>query len=231
MAKACSGTIQISRRGVLVWTGLFLFVAVWMFVLGIMVGRGTAPVDLEKDKLVQELAARKAEILARERSRVEEQVSGEPGEQPQLGFYEALKNPGDEKRMKIPDLPKPRPEAVAGSAPRPEEKNAAVKPPAPVEKAPPTTDPKPQKAAPAPSSSGDRFTVQVAAVQDVQGATGLVNRLRKKGYRAYQIRSEVAGKGVWYRVRVGAYPSRQAAEAAMKKLKNDRYKGIIVHTR
>ena len=44
MAKGRSGVIQISRKGMLVWIGLFLFVAAWMFVLGIMVGRGIAPV-------------------------------------------------------------------------------------------------------------------------------------------------------------------------------------------
>ena len=37
------GTMTI--KGKLVWIGLILVVAVWMFVLGIMVGRATAPFD------------------------------------------------------------------------------------------------------------------------------------------------------------------------------------------
>ena len=55
--------------------------------------------------------------------------------------------------------------------------------------------------------------------------------LRKKGYQAYQIRSEVAGKGVWYRIRVGAFEERAAAAKMLARLKGDKYTGMVVSTR
>ncbi len=234
MAKARSASIQISRKGMLVWIGLFLFVAVWMFVLGIMVGRGIAPVDLEKDKLGQELAALKAKMLQQEQAKVEKQVSGQGGEKPQLGFYEALKDSKGEKRYKAPAVPKPKPKPAPKPAskptskPRPEPKAVVKKAPAPKPAAETVSKPAAKKAS---STDKGRFAIQVAAVKDAQRAAQLVAQLRKKGYRAYQIRSEVAGKGVWYRVRVGAYETRNAAGATLGKLKADRYAGMIIGTR
>ena len=190
-----------------------------------MVGRGIAPVDLEKDQLGQELAGLKAKMLRQEQARVEKQVSGREGEKPHLGFYEALKDPRGEKRFKPVAASKPKPGPEPKSAPKPEAQPVAVakKIPAP---RPAPADSRRQGT----TADKGRFTIQVSAVKDVQRAARLVALLRKKGYRAYQIRSEVAGRGVWYRVRVGAYESRSAAGATLKKLKADRYAGIIIST-
>ena len=71
----------------------------------------------------------------------------------------------------------------------------------------------------------------MASVQDIKGADKLVAELRNKGYQAYQIRSEVAGKGVWYRIRVGGFEDRDAAGKILKKLKGDKYGGMVVRTK
>ena len=241
MAKAKSGAIQISRKGMLVWIGLFLFVATWMFVLGILVGRGIAPVNLETESLEQELAELKALVLKKEQAKVEKQAAGKGSDKPQLGFYEALKDPKDEKRYKTPVAPKPKPATkprpVVKPVPKPPPKPAAAEKKAPAAKPVPAAAQKPApKPAPAPApavaaAKKGRYAIQVSAVKDVNSAAKLVDRLRKKGYRAYQIRSEVPGKGVWYRVRVGAYESRDAAGATLKKLRADRFGGMIIGTR
>ena len=70
----------------------------------------------------------------------------------------------------------------------------------------------------------------MAAVQSAQSAEQLAARLRKQGYRAYQLRSDVAGKGVWYRVRVGAFEDRGAADRMLAKLKADHFGGMVVGT-
>jgi cell division septation protein DedD len=205
----------------LVWIGLILFIAVWMFVLGILVGRGSAPVNLEAGRLEQELAALKAKMLRQERSRVEARAAGQKDAKSQLDFYEALKDPDAEKRLKT--MPVPRQESVPprtakpAVTPKPEPRPVAPKPK-------PTAKP-----APAPAAATGKFTVQVASLKDVRSAERLVAELKKKGYRAaYRIRSDVPGKGIWHRVRVGAYADRASAGKMAGKLKAAKFGAMVV---
>jgi len=56
------------------------------------------------------------------------------------------------------------------------------------------------------------YTVQVAAFRDRPSAERLSLSLEAKGYDAYVQRSEISGKGIWYRVRVGAYAEKSKAQ-------------------
>lgn len=238
MAKKNPSGMHISRRGMLVWGGLIVFIAGWMFVLGIMVGRGIAPVNLEVGKLEQELADLKAKMLAQEKAKVEAQISGKESNLPELGYPEALTSAKKEEPFKA--LPK-KPTPTAKPVP-PQPKKKAIKPkPAPKPKPQPAPAvkpaPKPQpKRPPSPKPENrtvaqkGRFSIQVAAVQNAQSAEQLAAKLRKQGYRAYRLRSEVAGKGVWYRVRVGAFEDRGEANRMLAKLKADNFSGMVVST-
>jgi cell division septation protein DedD len=265
--------IHITRRGVVIWIMLILFIASWMFVLGIMVGRGTAPVPLDAGKLQQELAELKAALTKKEQSEIEAQASGKGDQKSELGFYEALKQKKGQQTYTIPRLPEngpkpgpktlptlpvevePKPELTGTDpaaksvtpatkpSPVPAEKPAepdkpAVKSPAPGEIKPVAEKPTSQKVSPAlappiasaaPASSG-AFTIQVAAFQDSPSAEQMVAGLRGKGFPAYQIRSETPEKGVWYRVRVGAFKDRGAAAAMLQQLAAAQIKGIVVGT-
>ena len=57
-----------------------------------------------------------------------------------------------------------------------------------------------------------RFTLQVSAFQDRAEALELMARLRKRGHNPYLTSSVVEGRGRWYRVRVGKFSDRAAAE-------------------
>jgi cell division septation protein DedD len=236
MARTSSSTIQISRRGLFIWIGLIVFISFWMFILGVMVGRGLAPVNLETGKLEQELAELKSQTLQKKQETAASHTAGQTDEKSQLGFYEALKNPGKETAFR-PAKPATSP------APKP-----AVKPlmrtqkPPPKASAPSVREPEPsttKQAAPKaasntnPEKASDTgyFAVQVASVQDLKGADKLVAELRDKGYHAYRVRSEVGGKGVWYRIRVGGFEDRNAAANMLKKLKDDKYGGMVVSTK
>ncbi len=245
MAKKKTSGIHISRKGMLVWGGLIVFVAGWMFVLGIMVGRGIAPVNMEVGKLEQELADLKAKMLEQEKAKVEAQISGKENNLPELGYPEALTSGKKEEPFK--SLPKKSTAKVKKRVPE-QPKKTAVKPkPAPKPKPVPKPKPKPapadkpavspkQKSSPKPKPAPQtvaqkgRFSIQVAAVQNAQSADQLAARLRKQGYRAYRLRSEVAGKGVWYRVRVGAFENRGEADRVLTKLKADNFSGMVVST-
>jgi len=250
VAKKNQSGIHISRRGMLVWGGLIVFVAGWMFVLGIMVGRGLAPVNLEVGKLEQELAELKAKMLAQEKAKVEAQISGKENNLPELGYPEALTSGKKEEPFKslpkkssakakpVPEqpkkivakpkpVPKPKPKPVPKAKPKPKPQPAsAVRPEVPSKpKSPPRSKPAPKTVA-----QQGRFSIQVAAVQNPQSAEQLAAKLRKQGYRAYRLRSEVAGKGVWYRVRVGAFENRGEADRVLGKLKADNFSGMVVST-
>jgi cell division septation protein DedD len=237
MARNNSSIIQISRKGLFIWIGLIVFICIWMFVLGVMVGRGMAPVNLDTGKLDQELAEQKARMLKEKQEAATSAAAGQADERPELGFYEALKNPRKDTTfkavkpatpatrkpaMKKPEAPavKPRPKA-----PRQQKSDSRAKTRSP---AATKTNSGTNKASPA---APGHFTIQVASVRDIKGAERMVARLRTKGYQAYQIRSDVAGRGVWYRVRVGGYEDRDAADKVLRKLKNDKFGGMVVSTK
>jgi cell division septation protein DedD len=237
LAKAGNTMIRLSRKGVMIWIGLMLFIAGWMFVLGILVGRGMAPVNLDAGKLEQELAALKARMLRQEQAQVDARASGQNGGPSDLGFYEALKDPKAEKPFA--PLPKPKPVKTPSaavspppvSAPKPVPQPKPKPKPKPVVKPQPAPQPAPKPAAAARAKpAGGKFTVQVAALKDPGSAANLVAELRKKEFRAYQIRTEVSGKGVWYRVRVGAFTDRSHAEATAGRLKAQRYGAMVVRS-
>jgi cell division protein FtsN len=227
--KKTPGTpgILISRKGLLIWISLVIFIACWMFVLGIIVGRGIAPVNLEVGKLEQELADLKAKMFRQEKAALDAQASGRGSESPELGFYEALKS--SKKTEPFKSLPQASIKPIEAAKPI-----KKVPEPKPVPKPKPVAKPKsvkpPQPAARKVAEKG-RFTIQVAASKDAKSAEKLVNTLRSKGFKAYQIRNEVAGKGIWYRVRVGAYQDQGAAGKVLSKLKAGHYRGMIVRTK
>jgi Uncharacterized protein conserved in bacteria len=72
----------------------------------------------------------------------------------------------------------------------------------------------------------DGFAVQLAAFADDKGANTLASRLKKAGYAAYTEPLKTS-KGTLWRVRVGPYPSREAALAARDRLKIEGQSGIV----
>jgi DedD protein len=75
-------------------------------------------------------------------------------------------------------------------------------------------------------SSTEPFSVQLAAFADDKGANALAGKLKKAGHPAYT-EPYSTSRGTLWRVRVGPYPTRDAAEAARTKLKAEGQNGII----
>jgi DedD protein len=74
--------------------------------------------------------------------------------------------------------------------------------------------------------SGESFSVQLAAFADDKGANALANKLKRATYPAYT-EPLTTSKGTLWRVRVGPYPSREAAVEIRDKLKSEGYSGIV----
>ncbi len=67
-----------------------------------------------------------------------------------------------------------------------------------------------------------RFTVQLEASPALDVAQEKVKKLRESGVEAYIVRSEVPGKGTFYRVRVGIFDSLAEAKKFGAVLQNQR---------
>jgi cell division septation protein DedD len=108
---------------------------------------------------------------------------------------------------------------------RADEKKAAPLPPA-----------RPQVVAAAPAKKPDgnkptvapgHFTLQLSAFPEKSDAEEFMHKIQAAGYKPFLIASEIPGKGVFYRVRVGDYASRQAAVDA--KAEFERKQRIIAY--
>ena len=212
---------------------LVFFVAAWMFVLGILVGRGTAPVTFDTQALQKELADLRNAMTQKEQEAVEKAIRGED-EQAPLEFYEALKTEESDTAVAMP-VPQTTPAAPSPS-PAHQDNAEEKKPPhkkrvvlmakqGTVAKLP--TPVKPRKAAAPPTAAGT-LTIQVASMKDGAAAERIVANLKKDGYPAFLVRSVIPGKGLWFRVRVGSYASREQAAADIDRLTRSGKKPMLV---
>ncbi len=65
------------------------------------------------------------------------------------------------------------------------------------------------------------YTIQVFATQDEKNAVAEVTRLRAYEQSAYLVKAAIAGKGLFYRVRLGRFATQQAAQGYAEALRND----------
>lgn len=257
-------SFQVTRMGAVGWSVVVFCAMGWMFVLGVLVGRGSVPLPFQSASLEDELSALKTAELQNDMALVD--GPDQPVQTTELGFYEALKKPPPKeiRRVSAPTavakkpvtVPVARPAAKAQVAAAPAQKaEPKPKPTAPLPKpaAPPPKPAPPPKAAAEPKNNkpaatpsapapvpaaqsaastpqAGRFTVQVAAFRESSSADRLVVRLRAKGYPVYALRSDTPNGPALYRVRVGAFANRAAAEKVLKKLGNDQIKGMVVAT-
>ena len=186
-----------------------------MFVLGVLVGRGTAPLKFDlaamqkKISVAQEAPPEKQNTIQPQKDRVTVK------DKTKLEFYEALKEDKEDTKVSVRPEPKDAERKDAKSA----EKAAA-----PVKSA---AKSKPATIART-NSSGPTYTIQAAAVRNAKDADRLIQKLKKRGYPAYRTIGKVQGKGIWFRVRVGSYKSKAEARRTLDKLKKDGLKPILV---
>jgi DedD protein len=129
--------------------------------------------------------------------------------------------------------PKP---AAPKVEPKPVETKVAESKPAPVpgkvEPAPTPTRTAPQGAGlkdaiaratqrPTEAVPGGAFTLQLSAFQNRPEAEKFAAKLRDRGYAPFIVSAEVPNKGTWYRVRMGSFPSKEAASRYLTDFKRE----------
>jgi len=128
-----------------------------------------------------------------------------------------------------PPAPEPKSPAKATEATKANNVAKAAEP------APPKGEPAAKadaaaKAAAAPATAEpprEGFVVQLAAFSDDKGANALANKLKLAGHPAYT-ETITTSRGTLWRVRVGGFPSRDAAAMSRDKLKGEGHAGIVV---
>ncbi|MBE2249763.1 MAG: SPOR domain-containing protein [Myxococcus sp.] len=74
----------------------------------------------------------------------------------------------------------------------------------------------------APEGAADgAWTLQLSAYQDQGEAERFAAGLRDKGYAPYIVEATISGKGVWYRVRMGRFGSKDAASTYLADFKRE----------
>lgn len=67
--------------------------------------------------------------------------------------------------------------------------------------------------APAPSGHLGGYQLQVSSFKTQQEADAFAQQLRVRGHKSYVVEAKVLGRGTWYRVRVGPFPTQAAASS------------------
>jgi cell division septation protein DedD len=152
-------------------------------------------------------------------------------------FYKTLSEKGD-KTVSIELKPKQKPEdAMAekkdheGSSAGEDKtiKKDTVKRPEVKAERPQVVSPtaKPQlktaKKEPAPAKTAAsklRYTIQVGSYPEKAMADDESRNMKKKGYAAFVVATDLADKGKWFRVRIGSFTNKHSAEKLSKELKS-----------
>lgn len=227
--------IVLNRRKITGWFIGILFLCAWMFVLGVLVGRDTAPVKFDIQQLLHSHDDSNTEAQVEEQSQpTKDSVAVK--DKTKLRFYEDL--PEDQKDTSVPDI---KPQQAAEPEKEDQSQNKASESKqksqikkADTEKATSSKTEAQQKDQRKPAATGTKqstgtvYTIQAASVKKAKDADRMVAELKQKGYPAYRTIGKVAQKGIWFRVRIGEYNNKAEARQTLNKLKRLGLKPILV---
>ena len=197
---------EVSRLALTGWCfGLFLALF-WMFLLGLFVGKGITPANINFTEIKKRMMAEGiwpgSSEMGRQESPPPSTTTKKKIPLKDLEFYEKL------AKKKEAQLQKP---AVAKTPPK-------EKPPTTVAAKPPPPAKQQKKSSEQQKPSTDRFTVQLASFKDLTSAKKFAARFRGLKHKATIREVELSGKGRWYRVQVGKLASREEATALANRL-------------
>lgn len=188
-----------------------------MFVLGVLVGRNTTPVQFDIKNLENKLSGLETSVLADDKGKQkqEEEISFE--------FYDKLKeetgideHSAGRPRVLAPKYEKPESSELGPLLASAEKKKEETRRPA---------DKMPSR------SSGDqdkKYAIQVASMRDPEKAEQVKEKFANKGYPAFTQMAAVEERGKWCRVRLGPYTSRNQAEDDLSRLQKAGVDAMIV---
>jgi len=209
-------TIRLTRKRYMLWMTVAFLSLIWMFTLGILVGRGLSPVHFDFDNINRKLDELKTELLNKSHVRVKIDTNS-ISQKPEFDFYKTLTEKKEEARIKSMLESQENAETTSTQLTympkeKKEDKTLIVN--------------KESKIEPKDLSS---FTIQVAALRSLDKANAMIQLLKKRGFEAYLTTVNIPRKGTWYRVRIGRFKDRDQARQILAKLRLYNLEGIIIH--
>ena len=189
-----------------------------VFVLGVLVGKKLAG-SQRTDRVPDLLSALDQKSAALERARAAPPLTFQEELTADAGAARAAAPPAKAVAEKKPEAP---PKVATAAKPQTEKKVDV--PGKPADAGPIATRTAPAAAVPKTSDGtvpNGPFTLQLGASQNRDDAERMVSRLREKGYAPYIISADVPGKGTFYRVRMGSFPTREAAGRYLEDFKRE----------
>ena len=72
------------------------------------------------------------------------------------------------------------------------------------------------------------FSIQICSFQDKARAESVLEKLKKENYPAYIVIKDLEEKGIWHRVLIGRFKTRQEAKTLLEKIKKDYKHSFII---
>jgi cell division protein FtsN len=155
--------IELTSFSAMLWGVFLFFLLIWVFVLGILVGRGFLPGTMTTITELREQIKRLQDIVNKEES-YDVKAPGETDSAPELAFYEKLAGKKEEIKNSW------EPETEHNTVQEEEQKPSRPPPPPDV-----------------------LYTVQIASIGDKAKAEKMVIDLIDKGYDAYSYETDIKG--------------------------------------
>jgi cell division septation protein DedD len=223
--------IELSPTSMVFWGVCIFFFMGWIFVLGVLVGRGFLPGANTAIADLKAQVTKLQEMVARNR-RADPKHQAKEDIDSKLGFYDKLESKKEDKRKPFPELP-PEP-AKSEKAVKPPETTTVADVKADIAKketlAKKTdmakssgSDKKAKETVTEPLKAADkmsgpfRYVIQVAALDEKPKAEDMVRKLYGRGVDAYLQETVVKGK-TYYRVRCGKFVTKEEANDYAQKL-------------
>jgi cell division protein FtsN len=206
--------IEVGCFSLLLWGCCALFFLAWIFVLGVLVGRGFLPGADSAFTDLKTQVAKLQEMTGRNKRGEQTGQTKEPIDGT-LAFYEKLEskedaakekepnrsafNEGTRQRIREPakgDLPK-KDDNIRAESPKPDRGTQAAAPPI----------------------GNGIYTLQLASFEEKPKAETMVGDLLSKGHDAYFYEARVKGR-TYYRVRCGRFMTQNEADEYAVKLGN-----------
>ncbi len=219
---------ELTPLSALFW-GIFLIILLtWIFVLGILVGRGFLPGSVSTISDLKN-QVKKLQTIVGKKEEYEDIKPADENKDPELAFYEKLNSKKDEvKRTKLPEKKEEATDEITLFREPPEKEITEPeqeKTKAEIDTAEKKDDSKAK--APPSISSGQQFTVQILSTVEREKAEKETKSLVDRGYDAYYYTAEVRGT-TYYRIRCGRFEDRESALEYSRKLEKETgYKGFV----
>jgi cell division septation protein DedD len=229
-SKKAKYQLDLSSMSLIFWVVCIVFVMGWIFVLGVLVGRGFLPGANTAIADLKAQVTKLQEMVARNK-RADQKPQAKENIDSKLGFYDKLESKKEDKSKPFPELP-----------PEPAKNEKAVKPPdttvadvkadiakkeASAKKQDIAKNAGPEKKVketvtgplkPAEKASDPfRYVIQIAALDERAKAEDMVRKLSERSVDAYLQETVVKGR-TYYRVRCGKFVSKEEASDYAQKL-------------